>query len=84
MFNAENIMIGSGAGITGVGIGALLTKPINTLLWLALDTASLQTRLPLGAALALVLISVVITLLGGLIPALRATKCDPIEALRAE
>lgn len=84
VFNAENILIGFGSGVAGVCIAALLTEPVNHILWLALGTASLRTRLPLCAAVLLVLISVVITVIGGLIPALRAAKDDPVRSLRSE
>lgn len=84
IFNAENIIIGFSAGLFGVGITYLLQAPINKLLASVLNTESLCARLPLGAAAILVAISIVITLLGGMIPALRTAKTDPALTMRTE
>ncbi len=84
VFNAETIIIGLCAGALGVGVSALLTIPINSLIQSLLDDASLAATLHPAAALILVAISVVITVIGGLIPAKNAAKKDPVAALRTE
>ena len=84
VFNAETIIIGFCAGFLGVGVSALLTLPINALIRRLLDVANLSARLPLSSAVILVILSVLITVLGGLLPAKKAAKKDPVIALRTE
>ena len=84
VFNAETLLIGFSAGFLGVLIAFLLTFPINALI------ATLETGLPFTAslspvsALALVAISMTLTLISGLVPARIAAKKDPVVALRTE
>jgi len=84
MFNAETVIIGLTAGLTGVLITYLLCIPINLILYALTSLAALKAVLPIGAAAILVGISVVLTLISGLIPSRSAAKKDPVVALRTE
>lgn len=83
VFNAETFIIGLVAGVLGVGVTALLDIPINMVIEHVAGVANLAA-VPVGAGIALVGISVVLTLIGGLIPAKIAAKKDPVTALRTE
>ena len=84
MFNAETIIIGFVAGLLGVVISALLCLPINAVIHHLTDINNLNASLPVNAAVILVLISILLTMLAGLIPSRSAAKKDPVEALRSE
>ena len=84
VFNAETLIIGLCAGVLGVGISILLSFPINSIIQNLLGAATLSASLPVVSALLLVALSMVITLIGGLIPAKRAARKDPVTALRTE
>jgi len=77
IFNGENMFIGVASGMMGVLAAVLLIPPINGLLAQALNTQSLSARLLPVHVLVLIALSVVITVLGGLIPALMASRKDP-------
>lgn len=83
VFNAETIIIGFVAGIIGIGVTVILNVPINMIIN---HVAGLKhiAKLPWLGAIILVLISVVLTTIGGLIPSKYAAKRDPVEALRSE
>jgi putative ABC transport system permease protein len=84
VFNAETFIIGLCSGILGVGISFLLTIPINHVIHSLTGIETLRAYIPVNAAVILVLISMVITMLGGLIPAKKAARQDPVKALRSE
>lgn len=84
VFNAETFIIGCCSGLLGVGISALLTVPINAVIGRVLGAADLIVTLPVASAIILVVISIVITVVGGLWPSRNAAKKDPVIALRAE
>ena len=84
MFNAETVIVGLAAGLLGVGVTYLLIIPINYILLTLTGIANLKAILPINAAAVLVLISVVLTLISGLIPSRSAAKKDPVVALRTE
>ena len=84
MFNAETILIGFAAGLLGVVVTELLCIPINAILFALTGIGNLKAVLPWQVAVALVVISVVLTMLSGLIPARSAAKKDPVVALRTE
>ena len=67
-----------------MGISALLTLPINAVIHRLIDNDMVNARLPLPGAIILIVLSVLLTLLGGLIPAKKAAKKDPVTALRTE
>ena len=83
IFNAETLIIGFISGVIGVAVTMLLTIPINALIYKATDVI-VTTRLPIGAAIVLIIISIILTLIGGSIPARIASKQDPVIALRSE
>ena len=83
VFNAETFIIGACSGLLGIGIAYALTFPINHLLLNLTELENVAQLNPLHAAL-LITISVVLTLIGGTIPAKLAAKKDPVEALRSE
>ncbi len=83
VFNAETFIIGLIAGLMGVGITILLTIPINSIILEATGVAIHAGLDPLHMC-ALVLISLILTIIAGLIPARFASKKDPVEALRTE
>ena len=76
-------IIGITAGLIGIGVTILLTIPINLLIN-SLASISNAAILPINGAIILVIISVVLTMIAGLIPARFAAKKDPVEALRTE
>ncbi len=84
MFNAETMIIGFLSGIIGVGITYLLCIPINLILHAFTGIANLQAILPIETAIILVIISVLLTLISGIIPSRSAAKKDPVVALRTE
>ncbi|MBQ6320787.1 ABC transporter ATP-binding protein/permease [Candidatus Saccharibacteria bacterium] len=84
IFNAETVIIGLLAGLFGIVFSYLAIIPINALLNSLTGIASLRAVLPVTNAFWLVVLSVVLTLIGGLIPARAASKKDPVEALRTE
>ena len=84
MFNAETMIIGLASGLLGIGVTYLLCIPINALLHHLTGITTLNAVLPWKAALILVLISVVLSLIAGLIPSRSAAKKDPVVALRTE
>ena len=83
LFNAETFLIGLCAGLFGVGFTYAVSVPINMLLEYLTGIATLAA-LPLGQGITMVVISVVLTLISGLIPANAAAKKDPVIALRTE
>ena len=84
VFNAETFIIGMCSGVIGVGLCLLLLIPGNMLIHSIADSASVTAALPLQAALVLIALATLLTILGGLIPAKSASKCDPVKALRSE
>lgn len=84
VFNAETVIVGLLAGILGVGVSALLTIPITSVIQSLLSASELSASLPITAALLLLLLSVAITVIAGWIPSRRAAKKDPVAALRTE
>ena len=84
VFNAETVIIGLFAGVLGVGITIAMTVPINALLAQLLNAENMAAQLPLDSAVILVGISVIVTVIGGLMPAKKAAKMDPVIALRTE
>lgn len=84
VFNAETIIIGLCSGTLGVGISVLLTFPINSIIRQLLGASTLTAALPLASGAILVAISIIITVIGGMLPAKSAAKKDPVTALRTE
>ena len=84
LFNAETFIIGIFSGIIGIGITLLLLIPINNVIQTVSKIEDLSAVLPLESAGVLILISIIITVIGGLIPSRSAAKKDPVEALRIE
>ncbi len=84
MFNAETMIIGFSSGLIGVLMTYLLCIPINAVIHYFTGLPNLSARLPLGVALVLIIISVLLTLLSGIIPSCSAAKKDPVVALRTE
>ena len=83
VFNAETFIVGLIAGLLGIGITILLTFPINSLIYKITGVAVNVALPPIGGVI-LVLISMILTIIAGLIPAKMASKKDPVEALRTE
>ncbi len=83
VFNAETFIVGLIAGLLGIGITILITIPINSLIY-ALAGVSVNAMVPPVAGVILVVISMVLTMTAGLLPARMASKKDPVEALRIE
>ena len=84
VFNAETFIIGCFSGIIGVGISLLAIIPINAIIRSLADIDDLGAVLPIPSAIILIIISIVITLIGGFIPSRKAAKQDPVIALRSE
>ncbi len=84
MFNAETMIIGFTSGILGVGVTYALCVVVNIILFALTDIANLKAILPPEIAIVLVIISVLLTLLSGIIPSRSAAKKDPVVALRTE
>ncbi len=83
VFNAETLLVGLTSGTIGIVVTLLLCIPANLIIKHLTDISNLA-RLPLAGGVALILISMTLTLIAGLIPAGFAAKKDPVEALRSE
>lgn len=84
VFNAETFIIGLCAGIIGIGLTLLILIPGNMLIHSLAGTTNINASLPALYAVILILLSVLLTLIGGLIPSKKAAKSDPVAALRSE
>ena len=84
MFNAETMIVGFSAGLLGVVVTYILCIPINMILHEVTGIGNLSAMLPVPAAAILVGISVILTLISGIIPSRSAAKKDPVVALRTE
>ena len=84
VFMSETFIIGLLSGIIGVGVTMLVNIPITNLIRNLTGVSDIASKLPYGAAGILLLISVVLTLIAGIIPSSMAAKKDPVEALREE
>ena len=83
IFNAETVIEGLMSGVFAVVLVALVSLPVNAIV-LAMMNISGILALPITAALILILISVLLTFIAGLVPAMNAARRDPVEALRSE
>lgn len=84
VFNAETFIVGCCAGLLGIGVSLLALIPINSIIERLSGLSGLKAQLPLTSSLVLIVISIVITIIGGLLPAKKAAKKDPVIALRTE
>ena len=84
IFNAETCIIGLLSGIIGVIVTRLLLFPINDIIHKVTEIDDITAVLEPQAAVALVIIATVLTMIGGLIPSRSASKKDPVIALRTE
>ena len=83
IFTAETFIIGLVSGALGVGITVALDIPVNMIIYQVAGVENLAA-VPVGPGIALVVISVVLSLVAGLAPSRMAAKKDPVTALRAE
>lgn len=83
VFNAETLIEGLVAGLLGIGVTLLLNIPINIIIKEVTNISNVSV-LPIDGAIGLIIISVILTVLAGLIPSKMASKKDPVEALRTE
>ena len=84
VFNAETFIIGLCSGLIGVGVTWLLIFPINDIIHNVTDNPDINAVLPMNAAVILVVLSMILTIIGGLIPSRKAAQKDPVIALRSE
>ena len=84
IFNAETFIVGLCAGVIGIGVSLLLLIPINYIIHSLTGNNNVTAVLPTEGATVLVVLSVILTLIGGLIPSRQAAKKDPVLALRSE
>ena len=84
IFNAETFIIGLLSGLFGIGISYAFIPIINSVIHHFTGNIPLSAALNINHALILVALSIILTLIGGLIPAKSASKKDPVEALRSE
>ena len=84
VFNAETFIIGLCSGLIGVGVTWLLIFPINSIIHSVAGNPDINAVLPMKAALVLAALSVILTIIGGLIPSRKAAQKDPVIALRTE
>lgn len=84
IFNAETFIVGFFSGLLGVGVTAALVPPINYIIHTLTNNYDINAVLPVRAAIVLVVLSIILTLISGLIPSRQAAKKDPVLALRSE
>ena len=84
VFNAETFIIGLFSGLMGICITLLLLIPINEVVHVLTEKTNINAVLPLNGAVVLIILSVILTLIGGLIPSKKAATKDPVTALRTE
>lgn len=84
VFNAETFIIGICSGTIGIGITLLLLIPANSIIHTLTGTDTVNASLPFSSALLLIALSIILTLMGGVIPAKKAARKDPVTALRTE
>ena len=84
VFNAETFIIGLCSGVMGIVLSEILLIPGNMLIQKISNGTNVVARLPLNAAVVLIVLATVLTILGGFIPAKSASKSDPVKALRSE
>ena len=84
VFNAETFIIGFCSGIIGIAITLLLLIPCNSIIHAVTDSTAVNAALPPVSAVVLIILRMVLTFIGGLIPAKNAAKKDPVTALRTE
>ena len=84
VFNAETFIIGLFAGLIGIGITLILLIPCNAVIHAIAKTNDVNASLPFVSAIVLILLSILLTLIGGFIPSKKAAKKDPVTALRTE
>lgn len=84
VFNAETFIIGLCSGLLGIGITLLLLIPGNAVIHSLIGSSDVNAQLPIGNAVLLILLSIILTCIGGLLPSKKAAKKDPVTALRTE
>ena len=84
VFTAETFIIGLCSGLIGVGTACLLLIPGNAIIHALLGTTDVNAYLPVSSALILIVLSVVLTLIGGVFPSRASAKQDPVTSLRSE
>lgn len=84
VFNAETFIVGLLSGLMGIGITLILLIPTNIIIHNVSNQDSINAMLPVSGAIILILLSIGLTLLGGLIPSRKAAKEDPVKALRTD
>ena len=84
VFNAETVLVGAMSGIIGVGISELFIAIINAIIHMVAEESGMSAYLPVSYMLILIGLSMLLTLIGGLIPSAKAAKEDPVKALRSE
>ena len=83
VFNAETFIIGLTSGVIGIGVTVLITIPASIIVYNMTGIANIAS-LPVVGAIILIVISMILTIVAGLIPSRIASKKDPVEALRTE
>lgn len=84
IFNAETFIVGLFAGLIGIGVTLALIGPINSIIHNVSGNTQINAALPVTGGTVLIILSVILTLIGGLIPSKQAAKKDPVLALRSE
>lgn len=84
VFNAETFIIGLCSGLLGVGISLLLLIPINAIIHSVLGSDTVNASLPIAGAIILIILSMILTIIGGFVPSKKAAKKDPVTALSSE
>ncbi len=84
IFNAETFIIGLLSGLIGIGTTLILIPIINAIIHSLTNNTNISASIPISAIIVLIILSIVLTIIGGLIPSKKASKQDPVVALRSE
>ena len=84
VFISETLIVGLFSGLIGVGLTILSLIPINAIIHAVAGTAEVNAVLPVLGGVILVVLSMALTVIGGLIPSKKASRMDPVTALRSK